>query len=385
MQALILAGGLGTRLRSVIWDRPKVLAPIGGKNFLWYLIQHLKKNGIVDIILAVGYLAEKIEEVLGDGSGLGLRIQYAREVEPLGTGGAIRNALPLITDEDILVLNGDTFFDIQYKTLRQWHRVWNAGVTIALKSLMSDTRYGIIRLAEDYRIRGYQEKQSFGDQSTYISGGVYQIQRELIASIPVHCSLEYDLLPSWVQQGIVHGIPFGGKFIDIGVPEDYYRACAMLETWSEAVKHRALFLDRDGVIHEDLGHLYRSEDIRFIGSTLRLIQKANASGRKVIVVTNQAGVAKGYYQEKDVQRLHRWIARELRQQGVVIDAFFYCPHHPEGIIEEYRQVCNCRKPLPGLILRAADEWDICLEQSVMIGDQETDRIRLPYLKAIILK
>lgn len=418
MQALILAGGLGTRLREVVGDRPKVLAPVGGRPFLVYLLDQLRRYGIIDIILSVGYQAERVMEVVGDGSGLGVQVRYAREESLLGTGGALRNALSLMEGDDILVLNGDSYFDLNFDLLTQYHRLWDAGVTIALKYRSEMSRYGMVELASSqaltlisrsrealtpdpspkgrgeqsvdvrskkfYRVAGFREKPEAVMVDGYINGGAYLIRRERIAGIPEGISsLEKEILSGWVDRGDVYGLPWGGRFIDIGVPEDYRRACAELEGWVKKPKVGALFLDRDGVINEDLGYVWRKEEVRLICRTIEMIRQANLDGVKAIVLTNQAGVARGYYSEEDVRALHEWLGEELAKRDARVDGWIYCPHHPEGTVAEYRRSCLCRKPLPGMVLQAAEAWGIAVERSRMVGDKESDRIRLPYLESEI--
>lgn len=134
----------------------------------------------------------------------------------------------------------------------------------------------------------------------------------------------------------------------------------------------AVFLDRDGVINRDLGYVYRPEDFEFIDGIFRLSIAIRKAGYKIIVVTNQAGVARGFYTEDDLNRLHEWLRRQFRERGADIDAFYYCPCHPEGTVERYRQNSPDRKPEPGMILRAARDFSIDVSRSVMLGDKESD-------------
>jgi len=150
-------------------------------------------------------------------------------------------------------------------------------------------------------------------------------------------------------------------------------------------KNKALFLDRDGVINEDRGYPYKPEDIEFCDGIFPLCKKALEKGYLLIVVTNQAGVAKGYFTEKDVESLHKWMIEQFASRGIEITAFYFCPFHPEAKIPEYRKKSEFRKPDPGMIIQAASDFDIDLSLSIMIGDKPSDRIRLPQLKTFILK
>ena len=133
-----------------------------------------------------------------------------------------------------------------------------------------------------------------------------------------------------------------------------------------------VFLDRDGVINADIGYLWRREDFVWIPGAPAAIRLFNERGRPVGVVTNQSGVARGYYTEQDVESLHRWMNAELNRQGARIDAFYFCPHHPDGAIPEYTRVCDCRKPQPGMLLQAMEDWRADPAKSVLIGDKESD-------------
>ncbi len=150
-------------------------------------------------------------------------------------------------------------------------------------------------------------------------------------------------------------------------------------------KNKALFLDRDGVVNEDVCYAYKPEQIRFCNGIFDLCKAASVKGYIIIVVTNQAGVAKGYFTEEDVVRLNNWIAAQFASEGILITAFYYCPFHKDGIIDKYRIDSDCRKPKPGMFIKAATEHNIDLSKSIMVGDKPSDRILLPELRCIIIK
>jgi D-glycero-D-manno-heptose 1,7-bisphosphate phosphatase len=149
--------------------------------------------------------------------------------------------------------------------------------------------------------------------------------------------------------------------------------------------HKALFIDRDGVINEDTGYPYKPEHIRFNDAVFTLCKQAAKKRYLLVVITNQAGVAKGKFTEKDVTALHEWMDGEFKKCGISIERFYYCPHHPEAVVPEYRLACNCRKPKPGMIERAVKDLDIDIMKSLVIGDKPSDRIALPGLRSIIVK
>lgn len=225
MQAILLCGGMGTRLRSVVSDRPKPMADICGKPFLQYLLEMLRDKGITEVIFALGYMGEMIEEYFQDGSAFGLKIAYSYEEEPLGTGGAIRNALPKILEEEVLVLNADTYFPMDYQGLYRFHQENDGDFSLATRAVPDISRYGAVRRDAAGRILAWNEKLIEGTQplSGEINGGIYVMKKSLIAEIPEgKQSLEQDCIPKWLSEGKrIFGLPFEGYFMDIGIPKDY--------------------------------------------------------------------------------------------------------------------------------------------------------------------
>ncbi len=226
MQAILLCGGMGTRLRSVVSDRPKPMADICGKPFLQYLLEMLRDKGITEVIFALGYMGEMIEEYFQDGSALGIKIRYSYEEVPLGTGGAIRNALPQILEEEVLVLNADTYFPMDYEGLLRFHQENAGDFSLATRAVPDISRYGAVRRDPAGRILAWNEKLGDGAQKPLageINGGIYVMKKSLIAEIPEgKQSLEQDCIPKWLSEGKrIFGLPFHGYFMDIGIPEDY--------------------------------------------------------------------------------------------------------------------------------------------------------------------
>ncbi|MEN8695767.1 MAG: nucleotidyltransferase family protein [Bacteroidia bacterium] len=223
LDVIILAGGLGTRLASVVSDVPKPMAPVAGQPFLEQILKHLPKDHIRKIILAVGYKYEKIEEHYGK-SYLGIPLEYSIEKEPLGTGGGIGLALAKTTADQILILNGDTYFDVNIEEMLQIHNDTNALLTLALKQIASPDRYGTV-LLQDHSIVRFQEKQE-GLSTGLINGGVYLASKSLIVHLPQKdkYSFETAVLEAKVSTGLLKGYISQGLFIDIGIPQDYERA-----------------------------------------------------------------------------------------------------------------------------------------------------------------
>lgn len=227
MEAILLCGGLGTRLRSVVSDRPKPMADIAGKPFLHYLVKMLSESGVKHLIFALGYMGEQIEAYFQSGEDYGLSISYSYEDSPLGTGGAIRNALSHVSGENVLVLNADTYFHTDYESLLREQLKNKAAMTIASRKIEDISRYGAILKDESGRILRWNEKMS-SDRAEApcpgeINGGIYVMKKSLIEKIPEgKQSLENDCIPAWLEDGLyLQAIPSDGYFMDIGIPEDY--------------------------------------------------------------------------------------------------------------------------------------------------------------------
>lgn len=223
MQAVLLAGGLGTRLRAVVSDRPKPMALIGEKPFMEYVVQELARHEIKDIIFAVGYKGSMVEEYFKDGSDFGIHASYAYEEELLGTAGAIKNAGKYVTEDSFFVLNADTFYRMDYGRLTALQKEENLDMALVLRQVPDISRYGEAVLSGN-RVTGFNEKSSESRPGT-INGGVYLMKRELLSEIPERkVSLENEMIPRWMLEGRkLGGFVNDGYFIDIGVPEDYFK------------------------------------------------------------------------------------------------------------------------------------------------------------------
>lgn len=223
MQAILLAGGLGTRLQSVVHDRPKPMALIEEKPFMEYVVHELSRHGITEIIFAVGYKGSMVEDYFGDGSRFGVTVSYAYEETLLGTAGAIKNAAAYMKGNQVFVLNADTFYQIDYQRLVRLSQEKELSMALVLREVPDVSRYGQAVLKDNWLI-GFNEKVQEARPGT-INGGIYLLTRELIDEIPGgKVSLENDMIPRWLQEGRrLGGIVNDGYFIDIGIPEDYYR------------------------------------------------------------------------------------------------------------------------------------------------------------------
>lgn len=225
--AFVLCGGLGTRLRTVVSDRPKSMALVAGVPFLEILLQQLRAAGIRQVVLGTGYRAEQIEEYFKDGAQLDLLIQYSREQLPLGTGGALKLAEPALSDP-ILVMNGDSYADWEFIRLIQLYWEKEADVVIVLQSVPDVSRYGSVTIDSCQRVTEFVEKGA-RTGAGLINAGIYLLKKKIVADLPSGCpiSLEKEVFPELLGNK-VYGLVSRGNFIDIGVPADLERAQSLL-------------------------------------------------------------------------------------------------------------------------------------------------------------
>jgi len=364
-QAVILVGGLGTRLGERTKAMPKPMLDVGGRPFLDTLIDELVRYDVFDeILLLAGYRAEIIQSRY-DGTSRGrARIVVALEDRPLGTAGALVHAGARL-QQRFLLLNGDSLFDFNLLDL-----IARSGGSLAHMALRADVtgdRYGRVELDGD-RIRAFIAPGQRA--SGPVNAGVYVIDRSIVTHLDrLPASLEQDVFPGLVTRGDLRGTPYCGYFIDIGIPDDLARADLEL---GEQLRRPAVFFDRDGVLNHDSGYTFEADKLRWIDGAREAVKAVNDSGYFAFVITNQSGVARGLYEESHVQALHRFMADEMARIGAHIDAFEYCPDHPDGTVERYRRVSDRRKPAPGMILDLLKRFPVDSVNSLLIGDKDSD-------------
>jgi D-glycero-alpha-D-manno-heptose 1-phosphate guanylyltransferase len=223
LDAVILAGGMGTRLRSVVADRPKVLAPVNGRPFIEYLLDQLEEAGIARVVIATGYMAESVEETLGR-KRRRLQLRYSREEEPLGTGGGLRLTLSHTESDPLLVLNGDSYCTVDLAQFDDFHRAANARASLAVTRVPDTTRFGRVQIGEGGEVVSFEEKGA-GTGPGWINAGLYLLPRNLIEKIPAGraVSLEKDVFPGLIHNRL-YAFQGGGAFLDIGTPKSYGEA-----------------------------------------------------------------------------------------------------------------------------------------------------------------
>jgi D,D-heptose 1,7-bisphosphate phosphatase len=367
LQAVILVGGRGSRLGTATDDCPKPLLDVGGRPFIDWLIANLARHGFRDVLLLAGYLADQLKAVEARGPALGCHIECLVEPAPAGTAGALLHARDRLAPH-FLLLNGDSVLDINYLDLCVPEPGTPKAVgAIALRRMADTGRYGRVEL-KGSRVVSFAEKSASGPG--LINGGIYWLSRDVLDWIgQVPASMEAHVLPALARAGLLHGRSYDGFFIDIGVPEDLGHAQTSIPAH---MRRSAVFLDRDGVLNDDSGYPHLPDHIRWTEGAPEAVKLLNDAGHFVFVITNQAGVARGFYAEGEVRVLHDWMNRQLRVKGAHIDDWRYCPFHPEAAVDAYRGAHPWRKPAPGMLTDLMAHWPIDASRSFLIGDKHSD-------------
>lgn len=369
MQAVFLVGGLGSRLGDLTRQTPKPLLEVGGRAFLDYLIEDVARHGFTDMLFLAQFEADQVRAFCAQSPAIarfGVRATVFEEPIKAGTGGALWHARDLLLDR-FLLLNGDSWLQGNYCALQHLMESRDILCGMALREVEDTGRFGRVEL-DGQRITAFAERGGAGERG-HINGGVYFMQKAVVDRGGPTCSLEADILPDIAREGALAGIEFPGYFIDIGLPESFALAQTEFVT---AWQRPALFLDRDGVLNVDHGHVGSIDRFEWIDGAIDTVRRANDMGWLVFVVTNQAGVAKGYYDEDAVRTLHRFMQSELLAHGAHIDEYRYCPYHPDGVIEHYRRQSDDRKPSAGMLLDLLERWPVDRGASLMVGDKESD-------------
>ncbi|MCU0865935.1 MAG: HAD-IIIA family hydrolase [Planctomycetes bacterium] len=361
--AMVLVGGLGTRLRAAVPDLPKPLAPVGGEPFLTRVLDQLAAAGCTTAILCLGHRGAQIEQRFGR-EHRGLSLRYSVEPEPLGTAGALRLALLHCADDAVLVCNGDSYCDVDLRGFVQ--RARGSGMPQLVVAEVADTeRFGRVELARDGRVRSLQEKGVAG--AGVISAGIYWLPRSVLVALPpsVPRSIEHDVLPGLVRSGLgAHRA--GERFLDIGVPADYARAEAFFAgVRIPAPRRRLLVVDRDGTLIAERHYLADPRGVELLPGVVDGLRTFQSHGYEVAVVTNQSGIGRGYFDQQTLAAVNAELSAQLGRHGIALRGIWHCPHTPDA-------GCRCRKPQPALLERALDELGYGKADCLVVGDKQSD-------------
>jgi D,D-heptose 1,7-bisphosphate phosphatase len=385
MQLIILAGGRGTRMGELARQLPKPMLPIAGKPLLEHQIELARRYGITDVILLTGHLGDVIEDYFGDGSRFGVRIRYHREELPLGTAGALKEIEDWIED-DFLVFYGDIVMDVALDRLIAFHAAHHPLATLVVHPNNHPHDSDLLAMDATGRITAFYPKPrpSTDYYRNLVNAALYVLSPEILTAIPrgQFADLGRDVFAGLVHAGqSVFGYNTPEYLADVGTPARFHKVEADLISGKVAGQNRrhsrpAVFLDRDGVLNVERGHITRAENLDLLPGVARAIRQINEAGYLAVVVTNQPGVAKGYFSEEELERIHARLETLLGQEHAWLDRIYYCPHHPEKGFDDERPelkvACLCRKPEPGMIYRAVEELNIDLGRSFLVGDRTVD-------------
>ncbi|MDR1905147.1 MAG: HAD-IIIA family hydrolase [Treponema sp.] len=384
MKTVIMAGGKGTRIAAIASDVPKPMIRICGKPILEYQIECLKKNNLTDIIIVTGHLGQVIQDYFGDGSKFGCTISYYTETEPLGTAGALFKIKDKLGDDFILV-NGDIIFDIDFSRFISFYRQKEAQAALAVHPnshpfdsavLMSDSEGRVIKWLNKEEPRLYYKNQ--------VNAGIHILSKNILSAVkPAQEKIDLDreIFKPQLSTCRVFAYPTPEYIKDVGTPERYTQVSADIEKGTVKQRNlrqrqKAVFLDRDGTINTLNNFVKKPEDLELIEGAAEAVRRINRSGYLAIVITNQPVIARGEVSLEELRAIHNKMETELGKRGAYLDDIFFCPHHPDkgfpGERSEYKIDCECRKPKPGMILKAAEKYNIDLAASYMVGDDMRD-------------
>lgn len=384
MKAVIIAGGRGTRIAEIFPDIPKPMIPIGSKPVLEHEIKRLQEYGIDEIIITVCYKANVIKEYFGDGEKLGVSITYFEEKEPLGNAGALFHLKDRLT-EDFLLLNADSVFNMDLDGFIDFHQKSGALATVAVHPNSHPFDSGLIFLGDGGRVIKWLSKEEPRPEyyKNIVNAGIHILSPKLLeAEISnAKTDLDRDILRPLASSGKLYAYRTPEYIKDMGTPERLGEVIAdfesgLIEQKSLARKQKAIFLDRDGTINKYVGFLTSAGQFELLPKAADAIKILRRLGYLIIVITNQPVIARGETSLEELENIHKKMETLLGKEGAFIDDIFFCPHHPdkgfEGEVERYKIDCDCRKPKPGLILKAAEKYNIDLAKSWMVGDSESD-------------
>ena len=365
LDLVVLAGGKGSRIKSLLRNRPKPMAIFNKKPFLEYIIQNYSKYHFKNIFILTGYKSDIIYKKFNNKYYNFNHIKCLKQLRPMGTAGAL-SVLKKKNVNDFILINGDTFLDINLNQLIKSCSKNSYGSITLVKNdfYKSNKKLSTLALREN--------KIIYQDKSNLMNGGIYFFKKKIFKLIKnKNTSLENDILPNLIKNKKISGIKTKNFFLDIGTPENFKKAKKII---SKKFIKRAAFLDRDGVINFDKGYVHKIKDFKFRPNVIKGLKFLRNNDYYIFVVTNQAGIGKGIYTEKQFFNLQNYIKQKLQKKDIFFDDINFCPYHPEAKIKKYRKISQLRKPGNLMIKQIRNKWSIKLNKSFMIGDQVTDKI-----------
>ena len=384
MKTVIMAGGKGTRISSVASDIPKPMIRIAGKPVLEHEMDCLRSQGFTDLIITVGHLGHIIMDYFGDGKRFGVSIEYYVEQTPLGNAGALFKIRDKLT-EDFLLLNADAVFDIDFRRFVNFHRQCGGLATLFAHPNSHPYDSGLLVTDPSNAVTGWltREDRRPAVYHNLVNAGLHVLSPVLLRDNPTTEKVDLDrqLLKPLAGSGKMFAYRSPEYVKDMGTPDRYQAVCRDFESGLVKARNlsnpqKAIFLDRDGTLNQYVGFLRSKDALSLLPGAAEAVRRINASGYLAIVVTNQPVIARGEVTTDGLDEIHQKLETLLGQSGAYLDGLYYCPHHPdkgfEGEIPELKRDCDCRKPKPGMLWRAAKDFHIDLNASWMAGDGKND-------------
>ena len=385
--AVILAGGRGTRMEALLGDLPKPMAELNGKPLLLHQIELCKKYGITKFLFLTHYRSEVIEEYFGDGSSFGVQIQYHRELSPLGTAGAVLDAWAKLPSRFFL-LYGDTYLTVDLGKFHDFHLRENAEMSLLLHPNDHPYDSDILEIDDSKRVVAVHPYPHSPDRDlpNLVNAALYLFEKEALSPWRGTEATPFDfgkhLFPSAVKRrSRISGYQSADFIKDIGTPQ-------RLEKVSQLISSRkigpdigncacpAVFIDRDGTLTNQTGYVTSPDQIELVPFAAQAIRRLNESRILSILVTNQPVIARGDCSFEDLQKIHNRLECLLGKSHAYLDRIYFCPHHTDrgfpGERKELKVECSCRKPQPGMLFRAEAEMGVDLKKSWFIGDTTVD-------------
>lgn len=385
LEIMLMAGGKGTRVRFVAPKLPKPMIPLAGKPVLQYQLEFFRSLGFHRVYISIGYLGQVVKEYFGDGSRFGIQVVYLEEKEPLGTAGAFR--LMPKQHKMWLVVNGDLVLNFDIMRMLSFHKRKQADITLFTHPNQHPYDSALIDTDSDGRIIKWWNKEGERtDAPNCVNAGIHLINVETLCfnSKIWHkkkVDLDRDILKPSIRSKRIYAYNSPEYVKDMGTPERLKQVEIDIVTRIVAarnLKHlqRAIFMDRDGTINQALGYITSPDQIHLIAGVSEAIKRINQSVYLAFVVTNQPVIARGECTFEEMCRIHARLESLLGMDGAYLDGITFCPHHPDngfpGEIKELKTVCQCRKPAPGMLLSLAEQYNISLSDSWVIGDSAAD-------------
>lgn len=398
MKVILMAGGRGSRISDMFPDIPKPLIPIDNIPVLEREIVSLENQGFKEIIITVSYMGDKIIDYFGDGSQFGVSIQYYKEQRPLGNAGALFKLKGQLL-EDFLLLNADAVFDVDFNRMINFHKAHGGLVTLFTHPNNHPYDSGLLIANENNVVEQWIAKEDVRPHyyKNRVNAGLHVISPQIFDIVDidpdkvgnidevtgniVKVDLDRQLLKPLAGSGKMFCYDSPEYVKDMGTPERYHQVVADFIAGRVYAKYltnkqKAIFLDRDGVINNYVGFLRNIDEFELLSGVTDAIRKINESGYLCIVITNQPVIARGEVTVAELNEIHNKMETLLGLEGCYVDAIYYCPHHPhkgyKGEIPDLKIECNCRKPKPGMLLKASRDFNIDLQSSWMVGDGVND-------------